>query len=144
VKFYVSLVPDSRIDRVQRNVADTPGGKIGDVLMVEFTLAGRPFLALNAGTDFGFTHAISLSVECADQAEVDRVWDALAAGGKPVQCGWIKDRYGVSWQVVPAAMMRMLADPDTAKAARAMQAMMGMVKPDIAALERAYAGGPAG
>lgn len=142
--FYVSLVPNSRIERVQRNVMDSPSGKAGSVLLVEFTLAGQRFLALNGGMKVDYTNAVSFFIDCADQAEVDRLWDALSAnGGSPVQCGWIKDRYGVPWQIVPRAMMRLLADPDPARAQRAMQAMMSMVKLDVAALERAAEGRPA-
>ena len=138
--FYVSVLPDLRIDHVQRNVVDSPGGKAGTVLVVAFTLAGQRFQALNGGNQFEFTHAISLSVDCADQAEVDRLWDALTEGGSAVACGWLKDRYGVSWQIVPSVLPRMIADPDQAKAARVMNAMMVMVKLDIAELQRAYDG----
>ena len=139
--FYVSLLPDSRIDHVQKNVADGPGGKAGTVLIVEFTLAGQRFLALNGGRRFEFTHAISLQVDCVDQAEVDGLWDGLSAGGAIEQCGWLKDRYGVSWQVTPRVVIEMLADPDIVKAQRVMAAVMEMVKIDIAAAHRAYAGG---
>ena len=143
--FYVSLLPDSRIERVQRSVVDNPGGKAGSVLLVEFTLAGQRFFALNGGEPQQYTHAVSFHIDCADQAEVDRLWNALTeGGGKPVACGWLTDRYGVSWQIVPTVLHQMLADPDHAKAARAMQAMMGKVKLDIAALRKAYAGTPAG
>jgi len=142
--FYVSLLPNSRIERVQRNVMDSPSGKAGTVLIVEFTLAGKRFLALNGGEPCEYTHAVSFHIDCADQAEVDRLWDALtAAGGTPVACGWLKDHYGVSWQIVPTVMHQMPADPDQAKAQRAMQAMMGMVKLDVAALRRAYEGASA-
>src|SRR5882757_11420931 len=116
--YYVSLLPNSRIDRVQKNIIDAPAGKAGSVLIVEFTLAGQRFLALNGGTRFEYTHAISFKIDCADQAEVDRLWDALSKGGKVEQCGWLKDRYGVSWQIVPAVAIEMLADPDPVKAAR--------------------------
>ena len=120
--FYVSLLPDSRIERVQRNVMDSPGG----------------------GEPCEYTHAVSFHIGCADQAEVDRLWDALTAGGgTPVQCGWLRDRYGVSWQIVPTELHRMLADPDQAKAQRVMQALLRMVKLDLEALRRAYAGTPA-
>jgi len=135
---YVSLLPNSRIDRVQKNVIDAPAGKAGSVLIVEFTLAGQRFLALNGGTRFEYTHAISFKIDCADQAEVDRLWNALSKGGKVEQCGWLKDRYGVSWQIVPAVAIEMLADPDPVKAARVMQAVLQMVKIDIAGLRRAY------
>jgi len=143
-RFYASVFPNSRIDRVQKNVMDSPAGKAGTVLVVEFTLAGQRFMALNGGTRFEYTHAISLEVDCADQAEVDRLWDALSDGGSIEQCGWLKDRYGVSWQIVPTVLARMLGDPDTAKAQRVMQAMLQMIKLDIAGLKAAYDGRPAG
>ncbi len=140
-KFYVSLFPNSRIDKVQKNVVDSPGGKAGSVLIVEFTLAGQRFLALNGGQRVEYTYALSLEVDCEDQAEVDRLWDKMTSGGgAPVQCGWLKDRYGVSWQIVPKVLTRMLADPDTAKAGRVMTAMLEMVKIDIGALKAAYEG----
>ncbi|HYU14062.1 MAG TPA: VOC family protein [Stellaceae bacterium] len=143
-KFYVSLLPGSRIDHVQRNVTDSPGGKAGTVLIVAFTLAGQRFLALNGGTRFEYTHAISFQVDCADQAEVDRLWDGLSAGGSTERCGWLRDRYGVSWQIVPTVLPQLLGDPDPAKAQRVMQAMLQMVKLDIAGLKAAAdAGGPA-
>ena len=139
--FYVSLLPDSRIDRIDRAPADNPSTSAGAVLLVEFTLAGQPFLGLNGGPQFPFTEAVSFSIECEDQAEVDRLWSALTAdGGKPVQCGWLKDRYGLSWQIVPKAMNRMLGSTDKAAAKRAFEAMMQMVKLDVAELERAYRG----
>lgn len=137
--FYVSLVPDSRIDKIQKNVTDNPSGKAGSVLVVEFTMGGQRFIALNGGMRMEFTHAISLQIDCTDQAEVDRVWDAfLANGGRPEQCGWLKDRYGVSWQVVPRALIQYLSGTDTQAAQRAAQAMMKMVKLDVEGLRRAY------
>jgi predicted 3-demethylubiquinone-9 3-methyltransferase (glyoxalase superfamily) len=139
-KFYVSLLPGSRIDRVQKNVVDSPGGKAGTVLVVDFTLAGQRFLALNGGMQVEYTHAISFSVDCTDQAEVDRLWDGLSNGGSAVQCGWLRDRYGMSWQIVPSVLPKMLADPDPAKAQRVMQAMLQMVKLDIEGLRKAYDG----
>ena len=139
-KFYVSLLPGSRVDRVQKNVVDSPGGKAGTVLMVDFTLAGQRFLALNGGMQIEYTHAISFSVDCADQTEVDRLWDGLSNGGSVVQCGWLRDRYGVSWQIVPTVLPKMLADPDPAKAQRVMQAMLQMIKLDIEGLRKAYDG----
>ncbi|HEX2889077.1 VOC family protein [Vineibacter terrae] len=142
-KLYVSLLPDSRIEHVQRNVVDGPAGKAGTVLVVDFTLAGQRFMALNGGMRFEYTHAVSFKIDCADQAEVDRLWDALSAGGKIEQCGWLKDRFGVSWQIVPSVLPRLLGDPDPARAQRVMQAMLKMVKLDIAALQRAYDGGAA-
>ncbi|MGH9805942.1 MAG: VOC family protein [Terriglobia bacterium] len=141
-KFYVSLLPDSRIEKIQHNPVDGPAGKAGSVLVVQFTLAGQEFMALNGGSRFEFSHAISFKIDCADQAEVDRLWDALSSnGGSVVQCGWLKDRYGVSWQIVPSVLPQLLSGPDRAGAERAMRAMMGMVKLDIAGLRKAYEGG---
>ena len=137
-RFYVSLLPESRVDHVQKNVTDSPAGKAGSVLIVKFTLAGQRFLALNGGTRFEYTHAISFMVDCADQAEVDRLWDALSDGGSVERCGWLKDRYGVSWQIVPSVLPQLLGDPDPAKAQRVMQAMLQMVKLDIAGLQAAH------
>jgi predicted 3-demethylubiquinone-9 3-methyltransferase (glyoxalase superfamily) len=139
-RFYVSLLPDSRIDAVVPYVAETPGGKPGDVMVVEFTLAGSRYMALNGGPYFQFTPAISLFVACADQAEVDRLWDALSVGGTPQQCGWITDRYGVTWQVVPEVLGRMIKDKDPARARRVTEAMLKMIKLDIETLEKAYEG----
>ena len=140
-QFYVSLLPDSRIDRVNRAPADYPAGKAGDVLTVDFTLAGQRFMGLNGGPEFGFTEAVSFIIECDDQAEVDRLWDAiLAGGGKEVACGWIKDRWGLSWQITPKRLLELMADPDPARAKRTMEAMMQMVKIDIAEIERAADG----
>jgi predicted 3-demethylubiquinone-9 3-methyltransferase (glyoxalase superfamily) len=140
-KFYVSLLPDSRIDKVVHGAIDTPGVKAGSVLVVEFTLAGQEFMALNGGQRMEYTHAISFKIDCADQAEVDRLWDSLTSnGGATVQCGWLRDRYGVSWQIVPQVLPKLLGGPDQAGAQRAMQAMMKMVKLDIAALQKAYDG----
>jgi predicted 3-demethylubiquinone-9 3-methyltransferase (glyoxalase superfamily) len=139
--FYVSLLPNSRIEKVQRNTTDTPGGKAGSVLVVDFTLAGQRFLALNGGMKMEYTHAVSFMIDCADQAEVDRLWDALLAdGGNAEKCGWLKDRYGVFWQIVPKALMTYIGGSDSAGAQRAMQAMLGMVKLDIEGLKRAYEG----
>jgi predicted 3-demethylubiquinone-9 3-methyltransferase (glyoxalase superfamily) len=140
-RFYTSLIPNSRIDAVNRSPADTPSGPKDSVLTVEFTLGGRTFVALNGGPDFKFNEAISLSIDCEDQAEVDRYWDALLAnGGEPSVCGWLKDRFGLSWQVVPRRMAELFGSPDRAAAQRAMQAMLEMTKLDIDTLERAYAG----
>jgi predicted 3-demethylubiquinone-9 3-methyltransferase (glyoxalase superfamily) len=133
---YVSIFPDSRVDKVTRTPSDYPAGKAGQVITVEFTLMGRPFLGLNGGPEFKFSEAVSFSISCEDQAEVDRYWKALTAGGgEPGPCGWCKDRFGLSWQVVPKALPRLLGDPDRARAGRAMQAMM-----KIAELERAAEG----
>ena len=139
--FYVSLLPDSRIDKVQKSLIDTPSGKAGKVLVVQFTLAGQEYMALNGGIRFEYTNAISFKVDCADQAEVDHLWEGLTAGGgSPGQCGWLKDRYGVSWQIVPSAMMRMFSSPDREGARRAMSAMMKMTKLDISTLQKAHDG----
>jgi predicted 3-demethylubiquinone-9 3-methyltransferase (glyoxalase superfamily) len=139
--FYVSLLPDSRIEKVQKNLVDGPAGKAGTVLVVEFTLAGQRFMALNGGTRFEYTHAISFKIDCADQVEVDRLWGTLSAnGGSVEQCGWLRDRYGVSWQIVPAVLMNYIGGPDAAGAQRAMQAMLEMVKLDIEGLRKAYEG----
>jgi len=139
--FYVSLLPNSRIDAVHRSPADYPAGKAGDVLTVEFTLAGRSYVGLNGGAGSPFTQALSLQVDCDDQAEVDRIWDAmLANGGQPVACSWITDRWGLSWQITPRALTDMITSADRPAAARAMQAMMKMVKIDIPTLEKAFAG----
>jgi len=139
--FYVSLLPDSRIEKVLCNTIDSPGGKAGTVLVVDFTLAGQRFMALNGGMKKEYTHAVSFKIDCADQAEVDRLWDALLAnGGEAEQCGWLKDRYGVSWQIVPTVLPELLGGPDAAGAQRAMQAMLQMVKLNIAALKKAYDG----
>jgi predicted 3-demethylubiquinone-9 3-methyltransferase (glyoxalase superfamily) len=139
--FYVSLLPDSRIDRVTRSPADYPSGREGDVITVDFTLAGRQYQALNGGPNFKFNEAVSFMIHCRDQAEVDRLWNALTAdGGQPVQCGWLKDRYGLFWQICPEEMLTMLASDDRAGARRAFEAMMGMVKLDLAELKRAFEG----
>jgi predicted 3-demethylubiquinone-9 3-methyltransferase (glyoxalase superfamily) len=138
---YVSLLSDSRIEHVQKNTIDSPAGKAGSVLVVDFTLAGQRFMALNGGTRFEYTHAVSFKIDCTDQAEVDRLWDALCSnGGQAERCGWLKDRYGVFWQIVPTALPKYLGGPDRAGAARAMAAMLQMTKLDIAGLKEAYEG----
>ena len=139
-KFYASIFPDSRVDRVTPLPADSPGGPAGSVKMVEFTLCGQQFLAISAGPLDPFNHAISFAVYCDDQAELDRYWNALLEGGKAEQCGWVKDRYGVSWQIVPGLLQRMMTDPDRARASRVAQKMLKMVKLDIAQLKAAYDG----
>ena len=139
--FYVSLLPDSRIEKVLCNTIDSPGGKAGTVLVVDFTLAGQRFMALNGGMKKEYTHAVSFKIDCDNQAEVDRLWDALSSnGGQPVRCGWLKDRFGVSWQIVPSALPKYLGGPDAAGRQRAMAAMLGMIKLDIEGLRRAYEG----
>ena len=140
--FYITLLPDSRIRSVQLSPADNPSTPEGAVLVVEFTLAGQDFMGLNGGPQFKFSEAVSFIIDCEDQAEVDRLWDALTAdGGKPVQCGWLQDRFGLSWQITPRELPKLLADPDPDRARRAMQAMMGMVKIDVAELRKAADGG---
>ena len=140
-RFYTSIFPDSRIDSIQRASVDYPGGKVGDAILVEFTLAGQSYQALNGGPHDKFNDAISLSVSCKGQAEVDKLWDALiSGGGKPVQCGWLKDKFGVSWQIVPEEMEAMLREKDAIKTKRVMESMMKMVKLDVAKLKRAFEG----
>ena len=138
--FYSSLLPDSHFDAVHRSPADYPSGKKGDVLTVEFTLAGRKFVGLNGGPEFKFNEAVSFQIHCDDQAEVDRLTAALSAVPQAEQCGWVKDRYGLSWQIVPRRMLALMSDPDAGRARRAMQAMMTMKRIDIAAVERAADG----
>ena len=141
VRFYTSVFPNSSIVDIHHSRADNPSSREGGVLLISFKLAGQSYMALNGGPHEKFNDAISLSVDCEDQAEVDRFWDALTAhGGKPVQCGWLKDKYGLSWQIVPRRLPELLSDPDAAKAKRVMQAMMQMVKLDIGKLEAAAAG----
>ena len=141
VEFYVSLVPDSRVDHVLRSPGPWPGGAAGEVILIEFTLGGQSFQALNGGNSADYGTAASISVSCADQAEVDRLWAALTAdGGVEIMCGWLRDRWGVPWQVFPEILPRLLADPDPAVASRVFTAMTGMVKIDVAGIERAAAG----
>jgi predicted 3-demethylubiquinone-9 3-methyltransferase (glyoxalase superfamily) len=139
-RFYVSLLPDSRIDAVVHSPDDYPSGKADDVLLVEFTLAGSRYTALNGGPYFHFTEAVSLQIDCENQAEVDRLTEALSAVPEAEQCGWVKDRYGLSWQIVPHALNRLLVDPDPAVRKRVFGAMMQMKRLDIAGLEKAAAG----
>jgi predicted 3-demethylubiquinone-9 3-methyltransferase (glyoxalase superfamily) len=140
-EFWTSIFPDSRIDRVNHAPADSPGGPKGYVVTVDFSLFGQPFTGINGGSDFTFNESISLLIDCKDQAEVDHYWDALIAdGGEPGPCGWLKDRFGVSWQVVPRRLRELMDSDDPAGAERAMQAMLGMSKLDVAGLEAAYRG----
>jgi predicted 3-demethylubiquinone-9 3-methyltransferase (glyoxalase superfamily) len=135
--FYVSLFPNSRIGKISRAGENMPQ-PAGSVLTVEFELDGKPYLAMNGGPGHPFTDAVSLQILVDSQDELDRYWDGLiSGGGAPVACGWLKDRYGFAWQVTPTMLMTLIADPDPAKANRAFQAMMKMVKLDIAALEAA-------
>jgi predicted 3-demethylubiquinone-9 3-methyltransferase (glyoxalase superfamily) len=138
--FYVSIFPDSRMVRVSTLPSESPSGPPDSVKIVEFELFGQSFVAMSAGPHDPFNHAISFAVRCDDQAELDRYWDALLEGGAAEACGWLRDRYGVSWQIVPAALMRMMADPDRARAKRAADAMLKMVKLDIAPLQAAFDG----
>ena len=141
--FYVSLLPDSRIDGVFRSPADNPSTPAGAVLIVDFTLAGQKMQGLNGGPEFTFTEAVSIVIDCDDQAEVDRLWDALTAdGGEPGPCGWLKDRFGLSWQIVPRELNEMLNSPDKDGARRAMEAMLQMSKINVAECRRAFAGEP--
>jgi predicted 3-demethylubiquinone-9 3-methyltransferase (glyoxalase superfamily) len=138
-KFYTSIFLDSRIDGMLRASVDTPGAKTGETLLVDFTLAGQKYQALNGGAHDRFNDAISLVVTCQDQAEVDRLWNALLAdGGTPVQCGWLQDKFGLSWQIVPDVLPKMINDKDRDKSKRVMEAMMQMVRLDIDALQKAY------
>jgi predicted 3-demethylubiquinone-9 3-methyltransferase (glyoxalase superfamily)/predicted lactoylglutathione lyase len=137
--FYVSLFPDSHVDAVIMIPADTPSGPAGTLPVVEFTLAGQQFQAISAGPLDPFNHAISFIVNCADQEEVDRLWEALSAGGTIEQCGWLRDRYGVCWQIVPTVLGEMMKDPDRNRGRRVTEAMLTMKKLDIAGLEKAYA-----
>ena len=139
-QFYVSLFPDSRIERVNRSPVDTPSGRAGTVLTVEFTLSGTRFIALNGGPMYSFSEAVSFQIACADQAELDRLWSALSNGGSESRCGWLKDRWGLSWQVVPTRLHELLADPDSDRARRAAEAMLKMKKLNIAEMERAADG----
>jgi len=139
-RFYVTLLPDSRIDRVFRSPADTPSGRAGSVLTVEFTLAGRSYLGLNGGPQYKFNEAVSFQIHCENQKEVNRLWSALQKGGKVLGCGWLQDRWGLTWQIVPVRLQELLQDKNRLRARRAMEAMMTMMKIDIAALERAAAG----
>ena len=143
-KFYCSVFKNSRISKVSRYVnegQEIHGKPAGSVMAVEFELDGQKFAALNGGPQFKFDEAISFQVHCKDQAEVDYFWDKLSAGGKEVACGWLKDRFGLSWQVVPGVLYDMLLDPDQEKVKRVTKAFLRMKKFDIAALKRAFDGG---
>jgi predicted 3-demethylubiquinone-9 3-methyltransferase (glyoxalase superfamily) len=136
MNFYLSVFRNAKVVDVMR-VTEAGPGQPGAVMAVTFELEGQQFIALNGGPQFSFTPAISMSVTCATQQEVDELWDKLSAGGETQQCGWLKDRYGLSWQIIPAVLMDMLHDKDAAKAGRVMQAMMTMDRIDIACLEQA-------
>ena len=137
--FYVSIFKDSKIDGVSRYGDAGPGPK-GSVMIVSFQLQGQKFTALNGGSNYNFSPAISFFVNCDDQKEVDELWDKLSAGGKTMQCAWLTDKFGVTWQIVPKILMELMQDKDPAKSQRVMKAMLNMVKIDIEGLKRAYRG----
>lgn len=140
-QFYASVFPDSRVDAVHTAPTDFPGGKAGDVLTVNFTVCGIPCLGLNGGDTFPQTEAFSFQIATDDQAETDRYWDAIVGnGGQESDCGWCKDRWGISWQITPRALTEALASPDQGARERAFAAMMTMQRIDVAAIERAAAG----
>lgn len=138
-RFYTSIFRDSRVGRIARHTEAGPS-PAGTVITAEFELNGQQFVGLNGGPQFQFNEAISFQIPCADQEEVDYYWDRLSEGGQEVDCGWLKDKYGLSWQVVPTVLGDMLSDPDPEKAKRATEAMLSMKKLDIPELRRAYAG----
>jgi predicted 3-demethylubiquinone-9 3-methyltransferase (glyoxalase superfamily) len=138
--FYTSIFKDSKLGEVSRYTEAGPG-RAGTVMTVEFELNGQKFIALNGGPEFTFNESISFQIPCADQKEVDYYWDRLCEGGQEVACGWLKDKYGLSWQVVPTVLFDLVRDPDPEKAKRATEAMLSMTKFDIDALQKAYAGG---
>jgi len=140
-RFYARVFPDSHVDRVTALPAESPSGPAGSVDVVEFTLCGQAFMAITAGPHHDFNDAVSFLVKCADQAEIDKYWNALLeSGGKPQACGWIIDKYGLRWQITAAAMGDMMSDPDKAKARRVAEEMLKQVKIDLAKLEAAYRG----
>jgi len=138
--FYSSLIPNSSVDSVTDLPVDSPSGPAGSVQVVDFTLGGVKFQAINAGPLDPFNHSISLIINCDTQEEIDRLWDGLAQGGEHEECGWLKDKYGVSWQIVPSILDDMMKDKDEARAKRVSEAMLGMKKLDIAGLKQAYEG----
>ena len=139
-RFYASIFPNSRVERVVSLPSESPSGPPESVKVVDFVLCGQSFSAMSAGPLDPFNHAVSFVVNCDSQAELDRYWNALLEGGSAEECGWLKDRFGVSWQIVPTVMLKMMSDPDRVKAKRASDAMMKMVKLDIAKLTTAYEG----
>jgi predicted 3-demethylubiquinone-9 3-methyltransferase (glyoxalase superfamily) len=140
-RFYASVFPDSRVDRVTPMPAESPSGPAGSVVVVEFTLCGQAFMSISAGPHHEFNDSVSFLVNCDSQAELDRYWNALLAnGGKPQACGWIIDKYGLRWQIVPTVLGEMMVDKDPAKAKRATEEMLRQVKLDIAKLEAAFNG----
>jgi predicted 3-demethylubiquinone-9 3-methyltransferase (glyoxalase superfamily) len=140
-RFYCALIPNSRVTSVSAMPTDSPSGPAGSVKIVDFVLNGQPFQAMSAGPLDPFNHAISFMIQCDEQAEIDRLWSGLLeGGGQEEQCGWLRDRYGVAWQIVPRVLEEMMRDKDQARAKRAADAMLKMVKLDIATLQRAYDG----
>ena len=139
INFYTSIFKNSKIIEMSRFPPNGPG-PAGKLMSATFELEGQQFMALNGGPTFKFTEAISLFVDCKTQAEVDELWEKLSAGGEKSQCGWLKDKFGLSWQVVPTALPKMLSDPNPVKSKRVMQAMLQMKKIDIAKLKQAYEG----
>ncbi len=139
MNFYVSIFKNSKVGKVVRYGEAGPGPK-GSVMTATFELEGQPFTALNGGPHFKFNEAISFVVDCKSQAEVDELWEKLSAGGEPGQCGWLKDKFGLSWQIVPSVLMELLSDPDPEKSQRVMTAMLKMTKIEIATLKQAYQG----
>ena len=137
--FYTSIFKDSRLGGMSR-YGDTGPGAAGTVMTVEFELNGQRFVALNGGPEYTFSEAVSFQIPCADQDEVDYYWSRLSAGGQEVACGWVKDKFGLSWQVIPSVFFEMMSDPDPDKASRVMSTMLTMTKFDVAALQKAYAG----
>ena len=137
MNYYLSIFKNSKAGTVTR-VGDAGPGPKGSVLVATFELEGQQFMALNGGPQYHFTPAISLFVNCQDQQEVDELWDKLCEGGKPVQCGWLEDKFGLSWQIVPIEFMKLMQDPDPEKSKKVMQAMMQMQKLDLAKLREAY------
>ena len=139
--FYAKTFPNSRVTAVHKSPSDYHNGKAGDVLTVEFSVLGQPFVGLNGGPEFSFTEAVSFQVFTDTQEETDRYWNAIVKnGGQEIACSWCKDKFGLSWQIVPRVLMEAINDPDTASAKRAMEAMMEMVKIDIAKIEAARRG----
>jgi predicted 3-demethylubiquinone-9 3-methyltransferase (glyoxalase superfamily) len=138
-EFYCSIFPNSKIINISRYTEAGPG-EPGSVMVVDWELNGQRFTGINGGPEFTFSEAVSFLIPCEDQAEVDYYWEKLTDGGEEVQCGWCRDKYGLSWQVVPKGMDELFSDPDPTKATRAMQAMFGMKKLDLAALQQAAAG----
>jgi predicted 3-demethylubiquinone-9 3-methyltransferase (glyoxalase superfamily) len=138
--FYAAVLPDSRVDSVTILPTESPSGPAGTVTLVDFTLMGRPFSAMSAGKHHPFNHAMTLMVQCDSQAEIDRLWVALSEGGAPGQCGWLTDRFGVSWQIVPAALREMMKNPSRDRVRRVAHALLTMARIDLAVLELAFRG----